>query len=52
MAQNGPIKFSFGLPAVLASGTQITASFTQSAASPVCIIHRIGFLFLGTGYAP
>jgi len=51
-ATNGVIKISFSLPAVLASGTQITCSYTQSAGSPTCTVHRLGFLFLGTGYAP
>jgi hypothetical protein len=46
------IKFGFSFPAILASGTQITCQYTQAAGSPSCTIHRIGFLFMGTGYAP
>lgn len=51
-ATNNVIKFSFGFPALLASGAQLTCSFTQSAGTAQCTIHRLGFLFLGTGYAP
>jgi len=51
-AVNGVIKISFSFPALLASGAQLTCSYTQSAGSPTCTIHRLGFLFLGTGYAP
>ena len=47
-----PFKVGFSGPVILAAGTQITCSYTQSAGSPSCTIHRIGFLFLGTGYAP
>ena len=49
---NDAVKFSFSQPFVIASGTQLTCSFTQSASTPQCTIHRLGFLFLGTGYAP
>lgn len=49
---NDAVKFGFSQPLVLAAGAQLTCSFTQSASSPACTIHRLGFLFLGTGYAP
>jgi len=51
-ATNGIVKVGFSAPAVLAAGTQLTCSFTQTGGTPACIIHRLGFLFLGTGYAP
>ena len=42
-----------GLPCLLASGVQITAQFTVPGANgPVLTVNRLGFLFLGTGYAP
>jgi len=51
-ATNNVLKIGFSFALVLASGTQLTCSYTQSAGSPTCTIHRLGFLFLGTGYAP
>jgi hypothetical protein len=47
-------KFVFALPCVLASGVQLTGQFSTLAGggAPSCTIHRLGFLFLGTGYAP
>jgi len=51
-AIQAPFKIGFSAPVVLAAGTQITCSYTQSNGSTSCTIHRIGFLFLGTGYAP
>lgn len=51
-AVNDQLKFGFSQPVILAAGAQLTAQFTMSAGSPLCTIHRLGFLFLGTGYAP
>jgi hypothetical protein len=45
-------KILFSLPCVLASGVQITAQFTSPGGTPSLTINRLGFLFLGTGYAP
>jgi hypothetical protein len=52
MSPQASFKVNFALPLVLASGVQITASYTVVGGSPSCTIHRLGFLFLGTGYAP
>ena len=49
---NYPWQMEISFPALLASGAQLTCQFTQSVGGPVCTIHRLGFLFLGTGYAP
>jgi hypothetical protein len=50
---SSPVKFSFAMPLVLGSGVQITGQFaTTAGGAPTCTIHRLGFLFLGTGYAP
>jgi len=51
-ATNNTLKFSFSQAVLLASGTQITCSYTQATGSPSCTIHRLGFVFMGTGYAP
>jgi len=51
-ATNNTLKFSFSQAVLLAAGAQLTCSYTQATGSPSCTIHRLGFLFLGTGYAP
>jgi len=51
-ATNNTLKVGFSFPLLLASGTQITCSYTQATGSPSCTIHRLGFVFMGTGYAP
>ena len=45
-------KILFSLPCVLASGVQITAQWTSPGGTPSLTINRLGFLFMGTGYAP
>lgn len=37
---------------LLASGVQLTGQYTPPSGTPTITITRIGFLFLGTGYAP
>jgi hypothetical protein len=49
---NGPTRFLISAPAILAAGAQLTIQYTQGAGTNQCVVNRIGFLFLGTGYAP
>jgi len=48
----GPMRLSFAQPLTLAAGAQLTMSFTNVGGTPALVINRLGFLFLGTGYAP
>jgi len=46
------MRLAFAQPLILAANTQLTMSFTNAGGTPALVINRLGFLFLGTGYAP